>query len=471
MLKILKRITQTFSVKLSLMVVFAIALLLSLSLAIIFFFSRRVLKEEALENAAQTLEGTVQHIDNILLSVEQSVGNVYWDMLGHIDNPERLQVYRRKMVECNPYIVGCDIALEPDNNSQYRQIMETGRGRWVRPLKDGYTHDEAVTSFCLPIYGRDGKTVGVVAADVSIGLLSQIILATKPSPNGYSTLLDSEGSYIVHPDSDKLLHQTVFTQTEKGANPSVKAVAEAMVAGETGYKFFTMDGRNYYVFYKPFQRAKIPGRVMEKHGWSVGVVYPEEDIFGEYNSLLYVVLIIAVLGLLFFYLYSRYIIHRQLKPLQLLTQSVQHIARGNYGETIPKTSRVDEIGQLQDCFQQMQQSLSAHVSELEQLTAKLQERGDGLRKVYQQAQEAERMKVAFLHHMTNPMMEPAREIANSVNVLCQSMSGEQQDDDVDSQVIGREVDSIQQQSKAITDALNRLLDVADKGKGEEVDHA
>lgn len=467
MLKIPKRITQTFSIRLSLMVVFAIAILLSLSLAIIFFFSRKVLKEEALENASQTLEGTVQQIDNILLSVEQSVGNIYWDMLTHIDDPERVQVYRRKIVECNPYIVGCDITLAPDSCPQYRQIMETGRGRWIGPLKDKEADGEAITSFCLPIFNREGKTVGVVAADVSIGLLSQIILATKPSPNGYSTLLDREGSYIVHPDSNKLLHQTVFTQTENGANPSVKAVAEAMVAGETGYKFFTLDGHNYYAFYKPFQRAEVPGRVMEKHGWSVGVVYPEEDIFGEYNFLLYVVLAISVYGLLFFYLHSRYIIHHQLKPLQLLTQSAQRIARGNYSETIPNTVRIDEIGQLQDCFQQMQQSLSTNVSELEQLTTKLQERGEGLRKVYQQAQEAERMKVAFLHHMTNQMMEPAKEIANSVNILCQSTS----DEKCDANMIEREVDTIQLQSKAITDALNRLLDAADKEKGEEVSHA
>lgn len=476
MIKLPKIITKTLSVRLSLMVVTATALLLLLSLAIVFHFSRKALREEALENAEQTLEGTVQHIDNILLSVEQAVGNVYWDMLSHIDNPERMQQYKRKLEECSPYIISCTILFEPGFAEQdttgiqhyfgqdwYKIPMETGRGGWFGPLKDDEVDGEAVTSFCLPIFNKERKTVGVIAADVSIGLLSQIILSTKPSPNGYATLLDRQGSYIVHPDTNKLLHQTAFTQTEGGANPSVREAVEAMVGGETGHKRFTLDGRDSYVFYKPFQRAKVPGRIMEKHGWSVGVIYPEEDVFGEYNNLLYVVLAIAIASLVLFYLCCRYITHRQLMPLRMLTKSAQHITQGNYNESIPNSNRVDEIGQLQDCFQQMQQSLSAHISELQKLTAKLQEHGDGLRQVYQKTQEAERMKVAFLHHMTNQMMEPAHQIAERVNTICEGQA--------DSRVVEREVDNIQSRSKSITDALNHLLDAADKEKGKEVSHA
>jgi methyl-accepting chemotaxis protein/sigma-B regulation protein RsbU (phosphoserine phosphatase) len=59
------------------MVVFAIAILLTSSLAVMFVFARQTVRGEALQNAEQTLAGTLQHIDNILLSVEQSAGNIY----------------------------------------------------------------------------------------------------------------------------------------------------------------------------------------------------------------------------------------------------------------------------------------------------------------------------------------------------------------------------------------------------------
>ena len=454
-----KQISRTLSFRLSLMVVLAVAILLSLSLAVLFHFSRQALKQEALQSAEQTLESTVQHIDNILLSVEQSVGNIYWDMLAHLDDPEQMKAYSKRIADCNPYILNCDIVLHLDSVVPADKVW-TG---WSR---------EKTAIFSLPIYNRQGQCIGKVDSHVSIALISQIILSSKPSPNGYSTLLDSKGSYIVHPDKDKLLHQTIYTQTEGGKNASIKEVADAMVAGETGYKCFTMDGHENYVFYKPFLRADVPGRTSVKLDWSVGVIYPENDIFGEYNQLLYYVLGIAVVSLLLFFALCWLITHRQLLPLQMLTKSAQRIASGEWNEecgiTQHSTLREDEIGQLQERFQQMQQSLSIHVSELEQLLKTLEEHGESLRKVYGQAQEADHMKIAFLHNMTNQMMEPAKAIAASVERLCQSESQERTEEYRDK--CAQEVDTIKSQSKVITDILNQLLDAADKERGKEEPH-
>ena len=60
------------------MVIAALAMLLMVALLVLLFFSRKAVKELALRDAEQTLEATVHNIDNILLSVEQASGNVYW---------------------------------------------------------------------------------------------------------------------------------------------------------------------------------------------------------------------------------------------------------------------------------------------------------------------------------------------------------------------------------------------------------
>ena len=371
MLKLPKIINRTLSIRLSLMVVCEIALLLLASLVVMFHFSSQALRQEAMFNAEQTLEGTVQHIDNILLSMEQSAGNVYWDLIGHLDEPERMYTYSRELVKCNPYIVGCAIVFKPyyykdrelfmayvhrkgnsvmtDEDSElitsetfsskpyteqvwYTEPMKTGQTYWTDPLKNENTEDEALTTFCLPIYDK-GECVGVLAVDLSIGLLSQIVLDVKPSPHGYSVLLGRNGSFIVHPDPEKLSHETVFTQTERGADPSVC---------------------EWYVFYKPFLRTEVPGRSMENLSWSVGVIYPEDDIFGNYNRLPYYVLGIAIFGLLLFFFLCRWVTHRRLQPLLLLSDSAQRIAAGHYDEKVPDTNRGDEGGLLQDHFRRMQ---------------------------------------------------------------------------------------------------------------------
>ena len=493
MLRLPKLISKTLSVRLSLIVVGAMAILLMASLTVMLHYSRKAVKEEAIQKATQTLEGTVQHIDNILLSVEQAAGNIYLSLLPHIDNPDEVTEHARRLVETNPYVTGCAIAFKPNyfqgrelymayfhhtkagadaNDSPivqsetfgncayteqawYTEPMEKGAPYWLNPLKGIEADVEPITTFCLPMPGNDGKPIAVIGVDVSLSLLSQIVLAVKPSPNSYCTLLGDDGSFIIHPNSDKLLHQTVFEQTKSGADSTVKMAAEAMVSGESGYKPFKMDGKDYIVFYKPFKRTAVPGRSMEELKWSAGIIYPEDDIFGDYNRLLYDVLAIAIIGLLLLYLLCRLFIHRQLLPLRLLAKSAQHIADGNYNEIIPDTRQQDEIGRLQNHFQQMQQSLAANVGELEQLTATLQEHGEDLHAAYEKAQQADRMKMAFLHNMTNQMTAPASAIVSDVNALCDATDSTQQTADS----LARD---IQQQGKTITELLNSMLNVSEE---------
>lgn len=490
-----QHMAHTLSVRLSLMVALPTALILTAALLVMLHFSRKSIKQETLQKAEQTLEATVQSIDNILLSVEQASGNTYWNMLEQLDKPERMQVYCRKLVETNPYITGCAIAMEPyyykdhakyfmtythqtktgmaSTNSPiiqaetfgnrpyteqdwYSQPMGTGHPCWIGPLKNTDTEGGAIISFCLPIYNRDGARVGVLGVDIALQQLSQIVLAVKPSPNSYCTLLGSDGSYIVHPDSTKLMHETVYSYYKESDNQSIKEAAAAMVTGQTGYKEFQQNGKDWFVFYKPFNRSVLPGRSMEKLNWSAGIVYPEDDIFGQYNRMLSVVVAISLTGLFMLLVLCQWFTHRRLLPLRMLTKSAQRIAEGDYNDPIPDSKQEDEIGQLQEQFQQMQQSLATHVNELNRLRASLQIQGEELRTAYERAQEADKLKTAFLHHMTNQMIAPSQTILTSVDTLCQQWSNMSKEE------AAKVVDSIQKDSQTITDLLGGMLERSEK---------
>ena len=79
-MKSFRKIRPT-SLKLNLMVICETVLLLSVAFGVLLFFSHQALKQEAINDAEETLNGTVQHIDNILLSIEQTTENVYADLL------------------------------------------------------------------------------------------------------------------------------------------------------------------------------------------------------------------------------------------------------------------------------------------------------------------------------------------------------------------------------------------------------
>ena len=141
----------------------------------------------------------------------------------------------------------------------------------------------------------------------------------------------------------------------------------------------------------------------------------------------------------------------------LLTKSAQHIADGDYDVIIPNSRQHDEIGSLQNHFQHMQQSLATNIDELEQLNNTLQERGENLKEAYEKAQEADRMKIAFLHNMTDRMAAPSDAIFNDVDKLCDYSYT-----DTDGQKINRLADDIQKQGETIADLLNDILHMSEK---------
>ena len=449
MTKLTNFIKGRLSVKISLMAVSAMAVLLIASLVVMLLYSRKKVREETLARVTLTLDATVQNIDNILLSVEQATGNVYYSLPSRINNPEALELYRRKLIDSNPYVADCTIALGDTTVSE---------SKWtVKPVQEG---KEPLISFSVPLYNTAGQLAGYVSTDVSIGLLSRIVAQTKPSENSFCVLLDSVGNFIVHPDAEQLIQQSAIEISKANANAELGGAVQAMIAGQTDYRTFRLWGTDFYVYFKPFSRSSVRGRTIGHLGWSAGIIYPERDIFGDYNNLQYYVLVISIIGLLLTFLLSHAVIKSRLKPLLMLTSQAQHIAAGNFSEPIPDSKHIDEVGRLQDNFQLMQRSLATQIDELESLKNTLYQRCEGLRKAYDQAKKADRMKTSFLHNMTNQMMEPADAIEKDVLQLC-SLS------DRDTAQL---VSDVQKKGKAITELLKNLISMSDDEMRKEADH-
>ena len=106
-------IPNTLSVRLSLVVVSLVAILFTAALLVMLHYSWRAVKDEGLHSAVQTLSGTMQHIDNTLHEVELATRQMQWNVEHHLDDPDRMFTFSRKMLETNPNITGCAIAFEP----------------------------------------------------------------------------------------------------------------------------------------------------------------------------------------------------------------------------------------------------------------------------------------------------------------------------------------------------------------------
>ncbi|MBP5612845.1 MAG: signal protein, partial [Bacteroidales bacterium] len=100
--------------KLSLWVVSFATIILVTSLGFMFGVSRKAIRQEAINRATDILENTTLRVNGILDKVVVAANNTDWLVCRHLDKPDSMFVYSRKILENNPNLNGCSIAFEPD---------------------------------------------------------------------------------------------------------------------------------------------------------------------------------------------------------------------------------------------------------------------------------------------------------------------------------------------------------------------
>ncbi|MBO4447512.1 MAG: SpoIIE family protein phosphatase [Bacteroidales bacterium] len=396
MLSPVKYIRQSLSRKLSLWIVLFAAIIFNIALGIMFTRSLDEIHKEAVNRATQILDNTTLRVNSILERVETATDNTDWLVVRHLDAPDSMFVYSRRMLINNPELNGCSIAFEPyyfkDRGRYFSaysyndngNILTTQEGNlhyeyfymdwylmpklldssgWTEPFFD-YNPDsiyskDMIASYFKPIKDENGEYIGTFAVDISLEWLSRTISAVKPYPHSYSMMIGQGGTFFVHPDSTKLFYKTIFTDTFDNPDPDITELGHAMLRGEEGMRQLRMEGKDSYVFYKPLGVT----------GWSVAIVCPESDIFGGYKMLQRIVVFIVLIGLLLMLLVFSRIVSRELMPLTQLADQTGVIATGHFDQKIAIDGRDDEIGRLSQSFGNMQQSLMKYIDELKQTTA------------------------------------------------------------------------------------------------------
>ena len=396
MKRLIRYMYQKLSVRVSLLVVLFAAAVFVAALGFMFVEARQAVCQEAISRATQVLDNTVLRVTNILDRVVVAADNFEWLPTRHLDAPDSMFVYSRRILVNNPDLNGCSIAFEPyffkergryfsafsyNDNGVIRTTQEGNkhyeyfymdwyqlcklldRPSWTEPFMDYNPDDiyskEMIASYCKPMKDKDGNFVGTISVDLSLRWLSKTISAVKPYPNSYSIMIGKGGTYFVHPDTTKLFYETIFTETLEQPDTALSALGHAMQRGEEGMRQLNIDDNDCYVFYKPLSTT----------GWSVAIVCPESDIFSGFDRLRQTVIGIVAIGLLLMLFFFIRIITRELKPLRRLAKEAETIASGQFNTKLPDFKRTDEIGQLSHSFENMQQSLVNYIEELKVTTA------------------------------------------------------------------------------------------------------
>lgn len=120
--RILSFVKRSLATRMSLVTVFFAAIILIAALGYMFNVSRQAIRKEAVDRATNQLENTVLRVTAILDRVEVAANNTAWLINRHLDSPDLMFEYSRRILENNPDLNGCSIAFEPN--------FFPGRGRY-----------------------------------------------------------------------------------------------------------------------------------------------------------------------------------------------------------------------------------------------------------------------------------------------------------------------------------------------------
>ena len=436
-------INRRLSLRLGLDIIVVVAGIFVVTVSYLFSISKDYLRQSAVNRATQILDNTGHRITDIMGEVETVADNMAWYVDGCMD-PDSLIRDTREILLNHPHFHSCSISMEPFYFKQYGRYFSIYsvrdadtistaqygsddfqyfnqewylkpqgllQGCWIDPYlntnpKATYKTD-VITTYSRPLLDSNGYFIGVIAIDLNLKWLSQEITEVKPYPNSSSIIIGSKGQYLVHPDTLKLIRESIFSDPDPKAKGVVDSLGRKMLAGESGMQQMVVDGNDALLFYCPVGKAN----------WSMAIVCPESDVFGGYNRLLYMVWAIVGLGLLVILLFCYQAISTAIAPLQLLAHQAHDIAEGHYSNRLPKTSREDTVGQLQNSFADMQASLSTYVDDIRQINAEMEQRNRELAAANEKALEADRKKTAFLQDMMHQIRTPLNIICGFAQVL------------------------------------------------------
>ena len=479
-------VRRAFARKLSIGILLLAIPIFVVSLGILFTQSRHMIRLEAVGRANSVLNSTMQRISRNLLTIETATNAYSW-LIERSLQPDSLLAYSRRVVQLNPHIDGCSISAEPDVFPQYGKYFSVDTVRetdtittvieeeydyfskiWYKTPRDlnkpcwvayfdesdslELTIDGMVASYGRPLYNADNRFVGIVSTDLSLLHLSKLMSVEKPYPNSYFMMIDDQGRYFVHPDSTKLFTQTIFSGADPRRQTDLIALGHEMTAGNQGRMNAVIDGVSCLVCYKP-----VPGT-----SWSLAIVCPDRDVLASYHRLTYIVIPLLIIGLFVIVKLCSRAVGQTIHPLNELLDKTQSIAAGNMEVYIPHTQREDVIGNLQNSFATMLQSLNFHIGIVRYSSYQTKLRNEELEHATKLVQEADRQKTAFIQNVTHQIRTPLNIIMGFAQIL-----GKESEDQLIEEEVKSLTSTMTHNSRLLSRIVLMLFDSSDSGTTKE----
>ena len=354
--------SKSIGKKASIAILITAALLMMLISGIQYYTAHKEIRDNLEKNAERELIIKALDIRQSRSSVELALQNHRWEVEQLLAYPDSLFGVTRRIVEQNPGLNGCCIAMIPDyypekgrlfepytlrngsdittyqlaseehdytKGDQFIHSMEYDTAYWGEPYfyEEGGAQTTLIT-YSFPIHDASGRVVGLVAADLDGDWLGSVLNSRHFFPSSYDFLLSGQGRLICGPEERETKHRTVEGMVNMLNDSTIERTRS--ISGNTQLLTFDDQGSKGYVFYTT---------PISLRPWQLVVVNYEDEVFDPIVRMRHRNFLLMLLGLLALGL----IIHRSAKNISSLQKANMENERVENELNIARKIQMDMI--------------------------------------------------------------------------------------------------------------------------------
>lgn len=220
-------------------------------------------------------------------------------MEGYDDFMPLVERHEGRIVATNVY----DVNPTSCSEDWYAETKRQDKVRWGNVMRDA--NGPLIVCHCTPLHDKDGGFIGVMTVSLRLDTFTDI-LSEKIHPYEHSRLyvIDRTEHYLIHPNHDYILHETLTSAMQKRGVQPVKGEG---VPAESGHiTLRDPDGNRSMLYFIPIEKA----------GWKLAIESTEEDIYAASRRMGRNMILTGLIFIVLFILGCIYIYRRVVKVIR-----------------------------------------------------------------------------------------------------------------------------------------------------------
>ncbi len=316
--------------------------------------------------------------------------------------------------------------FDPRARPWFQNAENTDQSVWTDTYVDAGSGN-LIISVARRVLDSSGNLVGVIAGDISLAGISELVGTTKVGENGYTFIIDSNSELLAHPDSQMVADRFDVTQLFD---------TSAALSGESGFIEYEYQGEERLASYMPIEEIDA----------AVFAQIPAAEAYSANREVLRQIIILSIIVLLvLIVVIIIYITRNVVRPIVHYGEQMRKVSDGDLDVEL-EIQRKDELGHLGQVFNQMIRDLKNLVQNIKETSDQVTETSEHLEESSREVGNTSEQVAVSIQEVATGADEQAKNVED-VSIKIQQLS-----EGID------ELDQTNEEVEELTENMNQVTE-------------